>query len=186
MDSKSIFTLNLKLKRHNLKFDLDEQTQTLVLGRAKDSVFKLAFGLALILIGITAIVVLVVILDLEGKLRYTGLIGLPAIVAGGIEIKNYFKKKIDNKYRKIITPDKLCMEQKKGGTQEIDRTNIANVLYKINKSEDALTAHGYLFLLLNTGEEVKVLGLTGEKVKYLDDDFLYLCNFIKDFMKIDA
>ncbi|MCE7996624.1 MAG: hypothetical protein HEP71_31960 [Roseivirga sp.] len=147
MDSKSIYTLNLKLKRHNLKFDLDEQSQTLVLGRAKDNVFKLAFGLGLIIVGVAAIVVVILILDLDGRLRYTGLIGLPAIVAGGIEIKNYFKKKIDNKYRKIITPEKFCIERRKGGPLEIESANISRVLYAINKAEDGLTAHGYLLPL---------------------------------------
>ncbi|MCE7996623.1 MAG: hypothetical protein HEP71_31955 [Roseivirga sp.] len=43
---------------------------------------------------------------------------------------------------------------------------------------------GTYYLLLNNQEEIKVLGLTGEKVKYLEDDFVYLCNFINDFMKI--
>ena len=180
MDKKDLYTLNLKLKRHKLKFDYDPEKDSIELAGVKADVKTPIIALLMILLGIAILLVMIFVIKMRIRI-VSGLIAGTPIAAGVVMFGNLIRRRKDNKNRKIITREHIYLSNKKSEIT-IPTSDIARIAYRVDGSGDSHVSNGHLFAQLKSGEEVKLLGLMGENIKYLDDDFAYAQRIISRFL----
>jgi len=182
MDSKDLYTLNLKLKRHKLKFDYDSNTDSIELSGVKADLKTPLLAASMILLGVALFIILIFFLNMRIRVG-TGLLAGTPIGVGAIMFGNLYRRRQDNKNKKVITRDHIYLSNRKEQI-EIPTDKIARIHFSVNKGGESQICNGHLYAQLKSGEEVKLLGLMGENVKYLDDDFTYLKRVISDFLSL--
>jgi len=181
MDKKKLYTLALKFKRYNIQFEYDEKSKYLTFGKVTKVKRRLIKGLVILCISVflLAFISLVNIPFLEKVLRY---IVIFLSVIGISEIIRYFNYAAANKYKKFITPQYFIINSK-DGDNEYDKENINDIIYEIDKKKDR-SGQGTIYFELKEGGKIQILTLNDKNHVHLEDDFIYLKEFLEDFMQL--
>ena len=192
MNTKKFYTLNLKLKRHGLQFQYDENTKTFEIGKFRNAMFwgALVYGLMLF-VTLFAIALTVV--------QFTGLIGfvfswktyiflMIGAIAINIYLFNYSSTFRENTEKKFFTESALFIKQKEGElkipTERIDQVFFAIKEMKASVSEEDSLYQGRVFLRTVEGNEYMLLSIQGEDMKILKDDLQFIQGTIQEYWNL--
>ena len=179
MDKKTLYTLDLKFKRHNLIFEYDAKSETLTVGKTKKIITKYIIGSIIILL---CFFFAGIINRMEIPMNQLfKIIVLLLSGTGFAMIGKAYKLSKNSKYKKAFSPNSIELISK-NESKKYDSENINDLIFEINSSEE--NSNGKLYLSLNDDSKVELLTLVEKNKKLLKSDFEYLRGIIKEHVKI--
>ena len=175
MDKKTVYTLSLKLKRHNLLFEFNENNKTLAIGKTKNLKIQYILGALIIVAGL-----LIAILT-EMKI-FVVLAGF-----GVIMIHNAYRLSKNSKYQKIFSQNYVELSSK-NDKKRYGKEDINDFEYTIKNIPDKFgqdTFNGKLFLTLKDSSTIELLTLIDKNHTHLKSDFEYLTEALKKHLNVN-
>lgn len=174
-DVRRIDTLELKFKRHKLSFSFDAQSQTIIIGKSKNTNQKLILGVAsLVLAGISLILLIVLNIPMGRLINY--------ILSGGLfifglkQLNDYYSLR-NNKATKIITKDAINI-----GDNLYTKGDIDTIDFLVT-SDDHGNSTGVLSIKTG-GKNIPLVTILDEDYRFVKSDLNFLKELILDFMSI--
>ncbi len=180
MDKKTLYTLKLKLDKHQINFDFDESKSELSFGKSYNLTSKWITGI-LIIIACFFVAGLPSRLNLPMAQLMKIIFILLSSIGFGI-IANAIRKGKNNKYVKKFSKDSLKLVSKKDIT-EFTNDDISEIDYLIKKNRDNFT--GTIEVKTKNKGKYQILTITEKEQKYLKNDLEYIVEIIKNLLQIE-
>ena len=177
MDKKKLYTLKLKLDKHEINFDYDESKPELSFGKSYNLASKWILG-TIIVIACFFAAGLPSRLNLPMAQLIKIIFILLSSVGFGI-IANAIRKGKNNKFIKKFSENSLKLVSKKGIT-EFRNDDIIEINYTIKKNRDNFT--GTIEVTTKTKDKYQILTITEKEQKYLKNDLEYIIEIIKNVL----
>jgi hypothetical protein len=177
METYNLYTLKLKLQRHNIAFHVSSSESIVIEG-----VHKILMKVILLIVLPIVIGLSMIIFDNVLELGFLEPCGFVILLASGFGIQVVHNSKKKNKYRKIIKDGKLEI-QSKDSIIELAKAEISELRIEIKMINQ--DQHEGIIDVVYGDKSSTLLCIYGENEKLLRQDLNYIKGFIEQKLNVD-